>query len=967
MSRLFISHSSRNNAEALALRTWLDRNGWGQDEVFLDLDPVRGLVAGERWQARLKEAANRCEAVLFVISTDWVASRWCGAEFLLAKTLGKKIFGIIVHPTPLDTLPVELTAEFQLVDLSREGGSATFDVALPPDDRHATVRFHAAGLANLKAGLARAGLDARSFPFNPERPIFRGLKALEKEDAAIFFGRNSRIIEGLDRLRSLVARGGSTFLVLLGASGSGKSSFLRAGLVPRLERDDRRFLTLPVLRPSQAALTGETGLVEALHQGAMDLGRPHLTRAEIERRLKEPTGLGPLLAKLQKAATERLHNPSARAPLPVLPIDQGEELFEADAGGEARQLLDMIAPLARQGSLLVLMCMRSDSFERLQQSPSLLATGIDVDVFSLPPMPPHGFKEIVEGPVERLRAAKGESAIDFDPALTDRLLADIGTRNADALPLLAFVLERQLRRHDRLTLAGYEETGGLSGAIVDAVAESFRNPRSEPAIPEDPTQRAHLLRRAFIPWLARIDEETGETRRRVARLSEIPAEAHPLIERLVQVRLLVKHQPLSEGRPDPHAPVEVEPAHEALLRQWPALAGWLEEEHTSLLSLEGLLRAASDWHDNNRTPDYLSHKGSRLADAKALAAREDYRAKLEGLPRTYLDAAIKAERAQAIRRQRLQLSVGALMVLVIAGLVAYINEQALSRYWFYLRFVDAKSSEELAARKPGESFLDCGDITGEPGTSRTGYSAQCPEMVIIPAGSFMMGSPEDEPGRSDDEGPQHKVTVEQRFAVSRFEITAEQWRHCVRLGGCENGTGSGEGLEPVSSVSWQDAQAYVAWLSTMTGQGYRLLTEAEWEYAARAGTTGPFFWNPPEHSCHYGNGADVSAKKVWPDWDSSTCDDANVRAAKVGSYLANNFGLHDTAGNVWELVQDCYSDRYIPDPAAQVDHKSQPCLQKVLRGGSWFDRPKTLRSSHRSQTHYTVRNNDYGFRVARAQ
>ena len=256
MARLFISHSSANNGAAFALRDWLAEQGF--DDVFLDVDPGRGLVAGERWQEALKAAADRCEAILFLVSAAWLDSKWCLAEFLLAKTLHKRIVGLIVEPVPIDRVPVEMTAEWQLCDLTGTDRVRGFEVAAGA--LRERVCFSEAGLGLLRRGLERAGLDARSFPWpparEPERAPYRGLRVLEPEDAAIFFGRDAMIVRGLDRLRGLVEDGVEPLMVVLGASGSGKSSFLRAGLLPRLARDDSMFLPLPVIRPETAALTG---------------------------------------------------------------------------------------------------------------------------------------------------------------------------------------------------------------------------------------------------------------------------------------------------------------------------------------------------------------------------------------------------------------------------------------------------------------------------------------------------------------------------------------------------------------------------------------------------------------------------------------------------------------------------------------------------------------------------------------
>ncbi len=218
------------------MRDWLIGHGW--DDLFLDLDPDRGLKAGERWQAALKQAAERCELVIFLVSPEWAASKWCLAEFLLAKNLNKRIFGVIVEPTPLSDLPTEMTAEWQLVDLTAGNAGSQGHRHAATGDKTETVAFAKDGLERLRIGLMQAGLDARYFAWppehDPERAPYRGLEPLEAEDAGIFFGRDGPTIVGLDRLRGLREAAPPRLLVILGASGAGKSSFLRAGLLPGL-------------------------------------------------------------------------------------------------------------------------------------------------------------------------------------------------------------------------------------------------------------------------------------------------------------------------------------------------------------------------------------------------------------------------------------------------------------------------------------------------------------------------------------------------------------------------------------------------------------------------------------------------------------------------------------------------------------------------------------------------------------
>ena len=234
----------------------------------------------------------------------------------------------------------------------------------------------------------------------------------------------------------------------------------------------------------------------------------------------------------------------------------------------------------------------------------------------------------------------------------------------------------------------------------------------------------------------------------------------------------------------------------------------------------------------------------------------------------------------------------------------------------------------------GQAFRDC---------------PECPEMLVIPSGTFMMGSPASEADRRSDEGPQRQVTVRAPLAVGRFEVTFAEWDACVAAGGCSHRPGDGgwaRGNRPVIDVSWNDAQQYVVWLSRRTGQRYRLLTEAEWEYAARAGTTTPW---------HTG-GSIGPSQAVF----------GSSRTERVGSRPENRFGLHDMHGNVWEWVEDCYRDSYAGAPSdASQAVTTGDCATRVLRGGSWSNTPQGLRSADRSRGQPGNRGNFYGFRVAR--
>jgi formylglycine-generating enzyme required for sulfatase activity len=245
-------------------------------------------------------------------------------------------------------------------------------------------------------------------------------------------------------------------------------------------------------------------------------------------------------------------------------------------------------------------------------------------------------------------------------------------------------------------------------------------------------------------------------------------------------------------------------------------------------------------------------------------------------------------------------------------------------------------------RAPGTRFRDC---------------AECPEMVVIPAGTFTMGSPASEAGRSSDEGPQQTIRIPRSIAVGRFEVTFAEWDACVAGGGCgghrPNDQGWGRGNRPAINVSWQDAQAYVLWLNQrVPGAGYRLLTEAEWEYAARAGTTTAYPWGS---SIGSGNANGRDSGSQW----------SGRQTGPVGSFAANAFGLHDMHGNVWEWTQDCFRGDLNGQPSDGSAFTSGSCGIHVLRGGSWNNSPQGLRSANRDWDAPGNRNIIIGFRVAR--
>ena len=272
-------------------------------------------------------------------------------------------------------------------------------------------------------------------------------------------------------------------------------------------------------------------------------------------------------------------------------------------------------------------------------------------------------------------------------------------------------------------------------------------------------------------------------------------------------------------------------------------------------------------------------------------------------------------------------------------------------------FLDAEISNELlsagaAAPKrlePGTEFRDC---------------PECPEMVVVPAGSFRMGSPPGEEGRENAEGPVHTVTIPNAFAVGKYEVRFAEWDACVSGGGCRSyrpdDMGWGKGTRPVINMSRGDAQSYVDWLSRKEKKQYRLLSESEWEYVARAGTTGPF---------HFGSTISTDQANYNGDYIYGPGRKGVYlrKTVSVGSFPANRFGLHDVHGNVWEWVADCWHNSYAGAPSdGSAWAWGRHCSNfGVRRGGSWLDGPDELRSAFRLSQSLGNRRYDVGFRVAR--
>lgn len=614
------------------------------NEIFLDLDRDGGIRSGVRWKDALRQASTRCEAVICLLSPNWESSAECKTEYRFAEYLNKKIFSARIGPLTGD----DPTREWQQIELFGSGPTTAVDIG----DGAAPVTFLSEGLYRLREGIVGAGIGAESFvwppPNDPERAPYRGWEPLEEADAAVFFGRDAQILRGLDALRGMRRSELETLFVVLGPSGTGKSSFLRAGLLPRLRRDDREFVLLQIVRPQRNVLTGDTGLARAIHATRTRMGLTGPGLGEIKQACLGGEGarVAQWLREVQQAASTRLLTEAGEMPLPtlVLPLDQAEELFGSDAGSEAALFLDLIAELAGAGTseseslgLIVAVTIRTDRYQALQTAAQLAGVGT-VLFDELKPMPRTQFKEVIVGPAAR--AADAGQPIQIEPALVNRLLDDC-TEGADTLPLLALTLARLYADYGSdgtLSLPEYLSMGGIH-SVVHTEMDSLLS-----ADAEQREAQLRQLRAAFIPWLATINADNDQPMRRVAKWTELPEPSRPLVEKLVAKRLLVKDT--RDGD------VVVEVALESLLRQWDDLAQWLAEQRDALKNADLLERGALSWERNHRDDAWLLHS-TRLADAEVLFAEPGFRDRLQPC-RDFLAASQGREnqRAEADKRQR---------------------------------------------------------------------------------------------------------------------------------------------------------------------------------------------------------------------------------------------------------------------------------------------------------------------------
>ena len=566
MSAIFISYTNRDeDGQRWALWLMERLRAWKYESRFLDKDETDGIRVGDDWRRELHQKLAHCRVVIAICSSAYETSPWCMAEVGIAVDRGKRLFPVVVGGASLPLL-LQHSQSVSLSDSIQVTGS--------PDDT-------SGALLKLRESLDN-WLDWRDkLKWKQGECPFPGLDAFQERYAPVFFGRDAAIAKLRERVNSLSGVV-PAFLLLLGASGYGKSSLVRAGLLPGLKSDaNRPWLVLEPFRPGRTPLARLEGVVA-------DAFRRHGQSPPAEP-LRTGTTLADQLEALRRLGEGR------EAPA-VIVIDQLEELLaEARQSGAEEEtsegerflavLLELLhTPLA---GVLVIATLRTDALAPLQaMRPDLFALASH---FPLEPIQREDYGELISGPAAR-------SGWIAQPGLPERLVHESGS--GDALPLLAFTLEKLWRRREQrgtavagpegqwwdLTLDDSDALGGGvgGGGVAGVVSQQAGEVWQERTSSKDDTA---ALRGAFLDHLVRLGED-GLATKQAARWSELPAASKPLLERFVAARLLVT------GKGDAQNQVEI--AHEALLRTWPTLVKWLSEGREELLQRRRVERLCAD-------------------------------------------------------------------------------------------------------------------------------------------------------------------------------------------------------------------------------------------------------------------------------------------------------------------------------------------------------------------------------------
>lgn len=707
---------------------------------------------------------------------------------------------------------------------------------------------------------------------------YRGLLYFREEDAPFFFGREAAIAQ----LTSAVQQ--HSLVAVVGASGSGKSSVVRAGLVPELRKSRERVWEIVTMVPTDRPIHALAAiLMPFLEPDRSETDRLIETNKLSEAFLQGTVKLREVVDRVvaKQPGTDRL----------LLIADQWEELFTLCKDEAARRcFIDNILEATSATKLSAVLTLRGDFFGRAITDYRPLSDRVQGAQVNLGPMKREELRLAIEEPAKKV-------GLSFEAGLVELILEQVGDEPGH-LPLVEFVLRRlwEDRQGDQLHHAAYKAMGELQGAVAQ---------KAEALFSQLSNADQRKVQQIFLR-LVRPGEGEADTRRR-ATLAEVGAEEHRLAKKLADERILVTSQVAGGGEET------IEVSHEALIRHWDRLKGWVEADRRFLL-WQQRLRIVVEQHEEHHKSDDLLLRGFPLTEAL------DW---LKNKPDSFSPRErqfVTDSKTHVMRRRWATVAVGGIVLLAVTLL------------WLEKQRVTVKyAASVVMARLHLASVAE-------------------PEMVIISGGSYRQG---DIRGLgSKAEQPVRPVTIKP-FAMGKYEVTFEEYDRYAELSGSKRLEDSrwGRSRRPVINVSWDDAMAYAKWLSHATGKPYRLPTESEWEYVARSG------------------GKD----EIWP----GTSDVMQLHdyvlyhqhgTEPVGSRKPNGIGVYDMGGNVFEWVEDCWHDTYQRAPtdgSVWLEADGGDCDRRVGRGGSWFDHePETFRVSAREGSSPDHGANFVGFRLA---
>jgi WD40 repeat protein len=627
MSTVFLSHASKDDSIASELERWLRANG--VTDLFVDHTSIK---VGSNWADALRAAAGNCRVVILLVTEHWLNSPQCPGEFRAAWYMGKKIVPLFLLDNSVSRTQ-SAAEELKRVRAENQG----IDLRSVVDENgHLNFRANEMQANSLREGLlalgafSEAGLDPEVFEIDKvQRPSpFPGLSSFgdKESDAAIFFGRAREIAETLEIVRGMRSVPKGKALVILGASGAGKSSLMKAGLFPRLRREAPAWIVLPVFR-SGADPTFNFCLS---YSNALYSFDEHADAGTLAQQLQsdgnkistEPF----MLSQAIEQMADRLRLVAGRPKATILiGIDQAEDLLLC-AQTKSRLFADCLRIMLRSESPWhVVLTARTNSFAELQSSDIL--EGIETRGYDLRGLPLFQFDNIIVSPAKRYN-------LNLSPELVDALVSD--APKEDTLPILAFAIERLWKRSagkGELTVADYDALGGLPTLIEDAAERALA--RISPTDGDVPVASNRISNtdeklaiRTFMPALADISEQ-GLPIRRTAEWKRFDAEQQDLLQRFDVWRLIVR-----KGNVQGEETVEF--AHDAIFRAWSRLDRWLAPERSNLVRLRDLKLSATAWMRGGKRPIHCTHFGSQLREAERLIRDLRYDKQIDSIDKDYV-------------------------------------------------------------------------------------------------------------------------------------------------------------------------------------------------------------------------------------------------------------------------------------------------------------------------------------------